>query len=170
MENSKSFARNPHAKRMIIFSFCILTIALSLMVYVFIVEKRFIELLYVPLFLLVPAIIFFIIRKKMFGKIRLNDEGIAFTYKAQVLKEIKWQSIKKISVHLNTIIFSKTEKKAKGIDYYIKSPKDYLIIDVLYSSFIDELIKQLPKLTFKMNIELLNKLDKLKSKAYFKNA
>lgn len=167
MRTSKLFARNPGAKRTIIFAYSLLFLMVSLLIVVLIVEKRFFELLYIPLFFIVPAIIFFIIRKRMFGKIRLNDNGVAFTYKEQVLKEIKWQEIKRIILRGRMIIFLKTEKIMKGFNY-LSDLKNHLAFEILYASFIDELNNYLSKLNFEIDTDLLKKLDKLKAKVFFK--
>ena len=62
-----------------------------------IVEGRIICLVLAVLLILFP-IVFFVTRKTIFNKVRLDDEGVAYTYKNQVLNEIKWEDVKSVSL------------------------------------------------------------------------
>ena len=54
MENSKSFKRDPQAKRIIVFTLFLVSIVFALLVYDGIINNKFLNILVAPLFFLVP--------------------------------------------------------------------------------------------------------------------
>jgi len=161
MENGKSFARNSQAKRIIIFTLFLVAIVIALLLYDGIAYKKLLNILIAPAFLFVPLAEFFLLRKRMFGKVRISDEGVSFTYKEIVMKEMKWQEMKRVEAYVRVIVFSKTEKAAKGIHHFNFS-KNYISIDLdnnALREFCQELKKHLPKLSFTIDSKTLQKID-----------
>ena len=160
-ENNKSFARNSNAKYSVDFSMSIWLMTAFICTIFIIAGRDYIKLWIIPLIILLPAAVFYMLRKTMFGKVRLNDEGVAFTYKKQVLKEIKWEEIKKIEVYLTVVVFAKIEKAAKGIHHFNLS-KNYMSVDLEHSvlkEFCEELKKHLPKLSFDIDSKTMEKIE-----------
>ena len=161
MENSKLFARHPYPKGTIIFLYTLLIIAVSLLIVTSIVDRNTIGLIFAPLFLALPIPIIYILRKSMFGKVRLDDEGVALTYKSKVLKEIKWQDMKRLDVGSGAIVFSKTKTKLKGIHYF-KDLKGHIVYERIYhvsKEFCQELQKHLAKLPYAIDAQTMNRIN-----------
>lgn len=165
MDYNKSFKRHPYAKNTIIFICALATIGISILIFDGIANGKILNILFAPLFLLLPLIISYVLRKTIFSEIRLNDEGVAFTYKNQVLKEVKWQDMKNLSVHFGSIIFSKNEVIKVISTVYVRHPQNHLtfnlVNDVNYKKeFFEELKKHLTKLSFDIDAKSMERINK----------
>ena len=161
MEQIKFYPRKPNAKFGIVIVYLCIIVSLSFLIIDSILTHRFLGFILTPLFLILPAIIYFVFRKTIFGVFQINEIGIALAYKHQVIKEMKWQEMKNLQILGSSIIFSKTDNRFRGLhSLNISSDHMALCLRKLPKDFYEELAKHLPQLSFNIDDKTLDYIKK----------